>query len=567
MMRDRMRQMVAGLLLGGVGLSCPALGWAAPSLIPSGADSGVELRRQQEEQTRARLAEEMAAGAPGGGGAIEGTPQAPASETVPPLRFTLRTVTVDASAVLPAGVGEEAASPYLGREVTVADLYAIVEEINARYQKGGYLTCRAYLPPQTIHEGAVHIALFEGRVGAVRVRGNGHTRDVYLTSRMEIAPGDIPRYQDMDEAIRWFNATNDVQLRLALQAGEAPGTTDFTLTAEEPKNEIFTLYGDNAGGETTGRWRKGVYYTNRSVFDWRDRLTLGFLHTQGVKSFNAGYSIPVGRRGGRLSFDYSANATEVVNGQYRNWGIPVIGHADAIQASFTQPLWVTPALKAEASLTLSRQHSVTDMTEARLPMIDDTFTQETAALAFTHYGKGRAFYHRHAFTRGHWENASLTRLAKPSADYTFYALNAVYQQGAAHGQIFTARTNVQISANEDIRPSRQFYLGGVYSVRGYEENALGAANGFSATLEYAVPVMKKPDLRLYGFFDYGTLWGENVPDHHVLSSVGLGLRANFSDWGAMDVSVGMPLCRTIGYDAAPTAVDKMRVHLLMTAQF
>ena len=362
----------AGLMIGFLGIFCPTVGRAAPPILPAPADSGLELRRQQEQQERERLAEELAAGAPEGGGAVDGSAAAVTEETMPPLRFTLRAVTVDPSAVLPAGAGAEAATPYIGQEVTVADLYAIVETLNARYRAGGYLTCRAYLPPQTIHEGAVRIALFEGRVGAVQVRGNDHTRDVYIKSRMDIEPGAIPRYQDMDEAIRWFNATNNVQLRLALQAGEVPGTTDFTLTAEEPKNEIFTLYGDNAGGETTGRWRKGVYYTNRSVFDWRDRLTLGFLHTQGVKSFNAGYSIPVGRRGGRLSFDYSANATEVVNGQYRNWGIPVIGHADAIQASFTQPLWVTPALKAEASLSLSRQHSATDMTEARLSMLDDT---------------------------------------------------------------------------------------------------------------------------------------------------------------------------------------------------
>ena len=566
-MRKVRRKTVIGLMIGLLGLSCSTMGWTAPPPIPSSADSGLELRRQQEERARARLAQELEAGPAAGSGAIEGAATAPPEETMPPLRFTLRTVTVDPSAVLPAGAGAEAAAPYIGQEVTVADLYAIVEKINARYQAGGYLTCRAYLPPQTIHEGAVHIALFEGRVGEVRVRGNDHTRDVYIKRRMDIEPGTIPRYQDMDKAIRWFNTTNDVQLQLALKAGEAPGTTDFELTAQEPKNGTFTFYVDNAGGETTGRWREGLYYTNRSLLGWRDRLTLGLLHTRGVRSFNVGYSIPVGQRGGRLSFDYSTNTTEVVAGQYRDWGIPVLGHADALQASFTQPLWVTPAMKAEASLTLSRQHSVTDMTEARIPMIDDTFTQGEAALAFTHYGKGSAFYHRHAFTCGHWQNASLTRLAKPSANYNFYAFQGIYQRGAAHGQLFTTRANVQISANKDMRPSKQFFLGGVYSIRGYEENAIGAANGFSCTMEYAVPVLKKPDLRLYGFLDYGRLWGEGIPDHHVLASVGLGLRANFSSWGSMDLSVGVPLYRTIGYSSMPTTVSTPRVHLLMTAQF
>ena len=113
-MRKARRKTAMGLMVGFLGLWVPAMGWAAPPLIPSGADSGVELRRQQEEQARTRLAEELEAGPAAGGGAIDGGATAPTPETVPPLRFTLRTVTVDASAVLPADAADAASAPYLG---------------------------------------------------------------------------------------------------------------------------------------------------------------------------------------------------------------------------------------------------------------------------------------------------------------------------------------------------------------------------------------------------------------------------------------------------------------------
>lgn len=544
----------------GTGMEAQA---APPSAAP---DSGVELRRQHEQLERLRLEREMQERREAEESSIE-TPQPPPEKALAEGRFVLRAVDFDASEILAPEVREGIVAAYLGREVTLSDLYALVEKINALYEEQGYITCRAYLPPQTIHEGRVRIGLFEGRVGTVEVQGNAHTRSLYIEDRMKLKAGSVPRYRDMDEELRWFNATNDVMLHLTLKAGEKPGTTDFVLTAKEPTNDAFTLYGDNAGSETTGRWREGVYYTNRSLFGWRDRLTLGFLHTQGLNSFMAGYSYPLGTGGTRLELSYSTNSTKVIGGQYHDWGIPVNGHACALQAALSHPFCVTPYMRAEASFTFSRQHSVTDMEEVS-SLLDDIFTEGTAALAFTHYGRGKAFYHRHALTGGKWKNASLSRLARPSNRYAFYTFSGVYQMGAAHGQLFTLRTNLQISKTDDLRPSKQFFLGGVYSVRGYKENLLGAPNGFSCSLEYAAPVLNKPAVSLYGFLDYGTLWGgSQLAEHHMLLSTGLGLRAQIEDNISLDMAAGIPLRRTVGYSAALEKVDRVRFHLLLNAQF
>lgn len=142
-------------------------------------------------------------------------------------------------------------------------------------------------------------------------------------------------------------------------------------------------------------------------------------------------------------------------------------------------------------------------------------------------------------------------------------MNLIYQQGAQHGQLFTARSNLQYSFTKDLRPSKQFYLGGIYSVRGYKENTVGGDNGATISLEYSVPVTNNKALSLYGFFDYGTLWGDNLAEHHTLCGTGLGLRARVQNFN-VDLCVGIPLKRELdGYEKA----SKTRIHLNVSLQF
>ena len=132
-----------------------------------------------------------------------------------------------------------------------------------------------------------------------------------------------------------------------------------------------------------------------------------------------------------LGLDYSTNSTTIVGGQYHDWGVDVQGHAYSAGMTVMQPLYVHDDAKAEASFAVQRQHSVTDV--VTVPLLNDTFTDYPAALAFTNYGRGWAFYQKHAFTHGAWDNDSLTRLAKPSANYNIYNFTGIYQKGAAHG--------------------------------------------------------------------------------------------------------------------------------------
>ena len=53
----------------------------------------------------------------------------------------------------------------IGKNVTFKELQDLIENFNYLYATKGYVTARAFLPPQTIENGVVKINLVEGTVG------------------------------------------------------------------------------------------------------------------------------------------------------------------------------------------------------------------------------------------------------------------------------------------------------------------------------------------------------------------------------------------------------------------
>lgn len=137
--------------------------------------------------------------------------------------------------VLDADTIKEIKSPYLNREVTLDDIFDVIQKINGVYEQGDFMTCRAYLQPQPIKGGVVHISLNEGTAGDINLSGNNSTRESYVRDRISLYGGEIPNIKNFDRDITRFNATNDAQLRIVMKAGKEFGTTDFEIVLDEPQ--------------------------------------------------------------------------------------------------------------------------------------------------------------------------------------------------------------------------------------------------------------------------------------------------------------------------------------------
>ena len=524
-------------------------------------DAGIQMNRMRNYLERERVNRQIAEDRAAAKNKVESEA---AKQTAPGevITFELKKIVTDASAVLTDAELDAIIKPYEGKQVQLNDIYAIVDKINALYNDKGYVTCRAFLPPQTITDGTVKLLLVEGRTGSTIVNNNKYTKTKYITNRMHLAKGEIANIKQLNKDLLLFNATNSTQLRIMMKAGTEPGTTDYEITAYEPMRDTWTIFEDNAGSDTSGEYRTGLFFNTKSLSGHCDALSLGTVISEGTKAANVMYSRSLGRSGTKMNLVYSTNAVEVVKGDYEDM---IKGHANSYAIGFTQPIVVNETSRTELSLDYNRQNSKTDFMPAgtRFNIVDDSVQDFSLGFAMTNYGASHVFYQKHSYVRGYSESTP-DMSAQNSQNFGFYKFNAMYQKLYKAGQMWSLRADAQWSGSEGMVSSRQFYMGGMYSVRGYKENYLGGDSGFTFSAEYAVPVINK-NTSAFTFFDYGHVYGNGQSDdqHNVLSSVGLGIRSTINQYCSASLILGIPLQREFSAEK----VSKTRLHFIVSGQF
>lgn len=516
----------------------------------AGSDSGVQLSRTRQYLEYQRMQQRLAEGPGIGIESNKGTKEEAKSN----VSFTLKAVETSPSQVFQKEDIQKLAAPYLQKNVSLDDLYALVNSINEQYRKKGLITCRAFLAPQTIHDGVVRIELIEGKTGQVDVEGNPSTRSDYITSRVHLPQGGLANVKELDKELLRFNATNDAQLHLSLKAGAAPGTTDYILSLAEPQKQVFGLFADNAGYKTSGLYRGGMYWQDRSLLGNRDSLFMSAVFSKGTKAFASSYTAPVNHHGAKAGVSYSTNSVHIIDGPLEP--LSVRGHSYAYNFFVTRPVQTTETLKSEVGLEYNYQHSQT--TFLGMPWVNDRLSTFHVYYDQIDYGKTTIFYQKHGYRFGRYTNIS-----DVSRNYGKYELNTLFQKVFPHGQGWTLRLDGQLSSTQYLPSAEMFYLGGLYSVRGYKESLIGGDGGFMASAEYAVPVSKNKKTSAYVFLDGGRVWGSSAFGDRSLVGTGLGIKSDVGSHATINVALAFPLIRTINDEEQ----SRTRVHFSFNSSF
>jgi len=522
-------------------------------------DAGAQLERNRELLERQRIADQIAEDQKNRGAKVENQDETTSQEQSPAVEFQLQKINFDDSEILTAEELDTIAKDYIGKSVTLQNLYEIVEKINMLYQEKGFLTCRAFLPPQTIHAGEVQIRLVEGKTANVTISGNKHTRESFIRNTFDLKPGEITNTRKLNRKLQHFNGTSDAQARLLMKAGQNFGETDYEIVLYEPNNQSFMLYTDNAGYETSGKYRFGMFYNYRSLTGRRDSLHANYLMSNGTKAWDFGYSFPIGHHGMKFDIGYSANTTEVKKGELAAYGVK--GKAHSISAALRVPFYVNQFARYETGLQFIRQESKTDLgtkLDERVRWVDDKITRFTPYISFIHYGDNQLFYHRHSVAFSRRDDVSNVRNSA-----NIYKFDSFYQYRANHGHTLSFRFDGQITSKKLLGSSDRYYIGGVNSVRGYEESFMGGEKGLSGSLEYQIPITKDKRLKIFPFFDFGYVSGESVVDEKVICGTGIGITANLKHVTA-NLTWGIPLRK---HFESGEHINSSRVHFSVTGFF
>ncbi|BBD59952.1 surface antigen variable number [Nostoc sp. HK-01] len=449
-------------------------------------------------------------------------------------------------------------APFVGREVTFADLLQVKEAISKFYTDKGYVTTGALISPQTVDAGVIKIQVVEGSLQEIQIVGNRRLNSNYIRDRIRIGAGkplNVPRLLEKLQQLRLDPRIKNISAEL--QTGTTPGTNILRVEVQEADTFTATVTLDNGRSPSVGSFRRGIDVQEANLLGLGDTLSVGYTNTDGSNTIAASYTLPVNAYNGALSFSVNQGWNNVIEKPFSV--LDIQSNSTAYEFGFRQPLLQKPTQELAVGVSFSRQESQTKIGLDNIggfplsPGADDNGKTNISALRFTQEYTQRSsrqvFAARSQFSLGvDWFGANVSNEA-PDSRFFSWRGQAQWVQQFAPDTLFLTRGDLQIAA-DTLVPLEQFGLGGQLSVRGYRQDTLLTDNGILFSSEFRFPIVRANKiqgvLQLAPFIDVGKGWNTkgNNPSSSTLVGAGLGLLwkqgNNFSarlDWGIPLISV------------------------------
>lgn len=477
--------------------------------------------------------------------------------------FQVNRVFVEGNKIISDEEIQKLTAPYEGRNLSAEDLTELVTHINEAYQKKGYLTSLAFIPPQDLERGAITVKVLEGIVGDMEVSGNKYFKAKVVANRIAEKPGDPLNISKLEKELIRINGTEPYRVRASLSPGERTGETKIRLDVKEQQPFQIALTTDNAGRPGIGTYRWGAELTDRNVSGIGDRFSAKYVGASGTTIASSAYTLPLGNRGTELSGLFGFSHVNVDLGVFGVRNAPeVVGNTYNYGLLLSQPLNRDRSWVADVGLNARRASSFFDGQKT-----DTTDVRSIAlGLNYDHYDRyGRTFARAQTTFAPEWLGAN-THFFKLENNFT-----RITQ--LPKNNLLILRGYSQWSPNA-LPPIEQFQLGGINSVRGYTQGLLIGDRGYTVGAEWRWPIPLlghvNPWLgnRMQGalFADYGQTWMDRSNRNFVvgvsnsrgrtsLLSAGVGIRAHLTDYmqGFADLAFGLVDRKNVEPISQPTA--------------
>ncbi|MGC1174187.1 ShlB/FhaC/HecB family hemolysin secretion/activation protein [Polaromonas sp.] len=453
-------------------------------------------------------------------------------------KVLVKSIVVTGNQEVPTSQLEPLVASLIGTERSLAQLNAAARRITAHYRAQGFAVARAYLPAQDITDGAITIAIIEGRIASHKINNQARLSDdrasAYFSS---VKDGDVIKAEQIDRGLLILQDTPGVaSSRATLQPGASVGTSELLIDLQGAPayNGSATL--DNHGSRYTGEYRAGANLNLASPLSIGDQLSLSALSSGSGLSFGrVAYQLPVGSDGLRLGAAYFD-----VRYQLGKEFELLQAHGSA---SSTSVFASYPFIRSQlASLygTLSHEDKRLD------DRVDATLTRTTKQVGVSSLGlSGRL---QDALGGGGINSAELTvamgtlQINSPSAlaiDAASAQTSGSYNKVAYSASRLQRITNESLvyfsitgqQASKNLDSSEKFSLGGPNGVRAYPTAEAGGDEGYKATLELRHSFT--PSWQGLLFYDMGEVkinkrafGAPGNANKRALAGAGLGLNAN-----------------------------------------
>jgi len=459
-----------------------------------------------------------------------------------------------------------------GLEVTLGILHLIAQEITSLYAEEGYILSRAYVPEQEIVNGAVTLQVVEGRLGALEVTGAERFDREDILARLQPLKEDPALTESaLEKSLLELNDILGLKVKAVLKPGEAFGTSDLTLSAEESRPYRIAFDADNFGSRFTGEQRYGLTGEAGSLLLLGDRFTVRRVESNEDQDFiNPYYSVPVGPYGTTVTLSYLFAEFNLGD---QLAALNAGGESNIFTVDVSHSFYRTRNNEFHLSLGGEIRNFKNDL--ASSSSSDDKLRDVYVAAGgfFKDSLRARTFYNvrlQQGFSERDVSDPLNSRLLG-RGDVLIAGIDVTRFQSAWIGKTyFILKAKGQVASRRVLSPDL-FAVGGFGSVRGYPLAEVAGDNGFYVSAEFVVPfpfqvpLTDRPGIQrldqilsLFVFLDHGKVFIKNPQpgeNDQELNGFGGGVRLNIPPAGGNYPSVSFSLAYGVPAFGGPDPSD------------
>jgi len=504
---------------------------------------------------------------------IQETPVQEPSQIQSQEKAFIETINVTGATLVTEKELNSITSPYKDKEVMLSDLQRAADKITDLYRKKGFITSRAYLPPQKIENNTVEIRVIEGIMGDLDIKGNKYFKTKLFQKRIGLKKGEPFNYNVLRGNLSKINQYPDRNAKTVLSPGKEAGSTDVMLEIKDRLPIHISFDWDNFGSRYIDKQRYQTILTHNNLLGFDDMLTLQY---QASQKFTL-YEHDVFYRLASMRYLFPVNDATEIGFYAANSKLNLGREFETLQArgkSQFYSIYATRTLVNDENLTVNLNGGLDYKNIFNFQLGNET-SRDILRVAKLGIELDRTDNNGRTIVSNEFDvgvpevwgalkdkDSRSSRASSGSGgEFTKDTLDILRLQKMPWSSTLLIKNSNQFTPNA-LTASEQFQIGGIANVRGYPPAEFAGDRGYSITGEWSFPPylvskdVKVPfstarlydALRITAFYDWGNVWLRNpqAGEHRnmTLRGAGAGMRFNLPEDLSVRLDMGWPLDRT-----------------------
>ncbi len=144
------------------------------------------------------------------------------------LCFTINRIVPDGASLINDRQQEKLFAPWVGKCLDMSRINQLTDAVSDWYISRGYITSRAFLTPQDLRTGVLHLKVLEGRLQAIHMDGAPASELAMTFPGLE---GRILNLRDVEQGMEQINRTRTTPVQIEILPGDQQGWSVVHLTA------------------------------------------------------------------------------------------------------------------------------------------------------------------------------------------------------------------------------------------------------------------------------------------------------------------------------------------------